>query len=74
MRFGQGLLYREQFFQQAAEMGGFESVGAVGLRFLGIVVDFHEDAINTDGDRRARKKRDVFGLTAAGCMTTVTGL
>jgi len=47
---GQGVVDGLEFFEDGAEFGGFEGVGAVGLGFFGIVVDFHEDAVDAGGD------------------------
>ena len=67
------LLHRLQFFQHAAQLGGLQGIGAVGLGFLGIVVDFHEDAIHACGDGRAGQHRNELGLAAADGVIAVGG-
>jgi hypothetical protein len=56
----------QQLFQNAAQFAGVEGVGAVRPRFLGIVVNFHENAVHPGSYGRAREYRNKFRLTAAG--------
>src|ERR1017187_8927210 len=61
----QGLLYRLQFFQQAAQVARVKRVRAVASRFFRIVVDFHEHSVHARRHRRARQHRDKLRLASA---------
>ena len=73
MGFRDRLLNGQEFFQHGAQFGGFEGIGAVGLRFLGIVVDLHEYAVHAGGDGSAGEKWDEFGLPAADGVVAFGG-
>ena len=45
---------RNQLIEDIRQQFQVESIGAVGLGLCWIVVDFHEDPIDSGGDSRAR--------------------
>jgi hypothetical protein len=48
-------MHRQQFFQQATQLGRLQRICSVGFGFLGIVVDFEEYTVDTRADGRARQ-------------------
>src|ERR1700720_2001744 len=61
----QRLLHRLQFFEHGAEISCVERICPIALRFLWIVMDFHEYAIYTCRYSRTRQYRDKLGLASA---------
>jgi hypothetical protein len=55
---------REQALQEIGEVGEVQRVRAVAESLVGILVHFHEEAVDADGDGRARERRNEAALTA----------
>ena len=60
-------MHGEQLGEDGGQVFQVEGVGAVGLGFFGIVVDFHEDAVDAGGDGGTAEQGNELGLAAADC-------